>query len=233
MSPTLLCLHGAGFTGYVFDSQRRAFGDLRAPNLPGHERPGEPATVAEFADYVEGYVQDEGLANVVLCGHSLGGAIALEVTLRALPQVQGLVLFGSGARLRVGAHLLEGLKDDFESTTSTIARSLYADGNSPLVAQARQSFARVGQAQTLRDFGACNSFDVKEQLSRIRVPLLAITGKHDVMTPPKYALSLAAGVGRGSAIIIENAGHMAMQERPAETNVALLDFVTGLQSTVQ
>lgn len=232
MSPTLLCIHGAGFTGRVFDGQREVFSDLRAPNLPGHESPGAPATIDEFAGYVEEYVRDEGLGRVVLCGHSLGGAIALQVALRGLPQLEALVLLGCGARLRVGAHFLDGLKDDFEETASTVARSLYADVSSPLVAQATSSFTRVGQAQTLRDFTACNSFDVTAQLSNISAPLLAITGIHDVMTPPKYAQTLAAGVAHGSAAIIEDAGHMVMQEQPAQTNVALLNFVTTLKSRV-
>lgn len=230
MRETLLCIHGAGFTGRVFEAQRAAFADLQAPDLPGHDNAGEAASVEQFADYVEAYIQAEGLSRVVLCGHSLGGAIALQLALRALPQIRALVLVGSGARLRVNAPLLEGLQHDFKSTARSIAGLLYADSRSPLVAQATQSFIRVGQAQTLRDFLACNAFDVTAQLSKINLPVLAITGRQDVMTPPKYAQALAAGVLNGSFMLIKNAGHMVMQERPAETNAAVKDFVTGLWS---
>jgi pimeloyl-ACP methyl ester carboxylesterase len=223
-----VCLHGAGFTGYVFDAQRAVFGDLRAPNLPGHETPGEPATVEEFAQYVERYAQAQGLDRIVLCGHSLGGAVALQIALRKLISVEALVLLGSGARLRVAPAILEGLKEDFEATASRIAGALYADANSPLVTQARRSFLKTGQAQLLRDFTACNSFDLTAALSSIGIPLLAVTGEQDVMTPPKYAQALAAGVVHGSSLIIPNAGHMVMQERPVETNVALRNFVTAL-----
>lgn len=225
---TLLCIHGAGFTGRVFGAQRDISDDVRAPNLPGHETPGEPASVDEFADYLGDYIKDQVLERVVLCGHSLGGAIALQLALRGLPQIQALVLLGSGARLRVAPEFLQGLEDDFESTADKIASALFADHGSPLVAEARQSFATVGQAQTLRDFAACNSFDATARLSTIHVPVLAVTGKHDVMTPPKYAQSLATAVPEGSCIFIEDAGHMVMQERPAETNLALQKFVTGL-----
>ncbi|MDQ6933604.1 MAG: alpha/beta hydrolase [Candidatus Eremiobacteraeota bacterium] len=225
---TLLCIHGAGFTGRVFDAQREIDSQFRAPNLPGHQSPGEPASVDDFADYVEEYIKDQELDTIVLCGHSLGGAIALQLALRGLPQIQALVLLGSGARLRVAPQFMQGLQDDFESTAGKITSALFADRTSPLAAEARRSFAVVGQAQTLRDFAACNSFDATARLCTMHVPVLAMTGKHDVMTPPKYAQSLAAAVPDGSCIIIEDAGHMVMQERPAETNLALQKFVTGL-----
>ncbi len=228
MSVSLLFIHGSGFTATVFEAQHHAFAGSRAVNLPGHLSPGTPSSVGEFADYLEQYITAASLESTVVCGHSLGGAIALELALRRVPQVAALVLLGAGARLRVAANLLEGLQHDFAQTARKIAGQLYADPSSPLVAQAVASFESVGESQTLRDFKACNAFDVTADLSSVRVPVLAITGDRDVMTPPKYAHALAEAVLDGTVRIIGNAGHMVMQEQPAETNIALKNFVTGL-----
>jgi 3-oxoadipate enol-lactonase len=83
---------------------------------------------------------------------------------------------------------------------------------------------KVGQAQTLRDFRACNAFDATERIASLRVPLLALTGERDVLTPPKFAQWFADRVPGAQARILPDAGHLAMIERPEETNAALRAF---------
>ena len=87
----------------------------------------------------------------------------------------------------------------------------------------------VGQAQTIRDFRACDAFNASERLADLPVPLLAIVGASDALTPPKFAQFLADRVPEGSARIVEGAGHFAMVERPEETNA--LSARSSLEST--
>jgi pimeloyl-ACP methyl ester carboxylesterase len=83
----------------------------------------------------------------------------------------------------------------------------------------------VGRTQTIRDFRACNAFDVSERLGSLKVPMLAITGAADVMTPPKYAQFFADRVPGATARILPDAGHLAMVEHPHETNAEIRAFV--------
>ena len=221
----LVFIHGSGFTGAAFSAQRAAFPSAYAPDLPGHTVPGRCASVTEFADFIESYLRTHDLHEVVLCGNSLGGAIALECGLRRLPAVVGLILLGSGSRLRVSPGFLTQLAEDFDGAAHTIAGYLYADPTPERVAAAVASMRAVGARQTLLDYRACDAFDVTDRLEDLRLPLLAITGESDRMTPPKYALALASRVPGAEARIVQGAGHLVMIERPSESNELIEGFV--------
>lgn len=224
---TLVFIHGAGFTGACFERQVKAFAGSHAPNMPGHCEPGNPATVEDLALSIAFYAAHNDLSDVVLCGHSLGGAVALHIVLEQLLPVKKLILLGSGARLRVADATLDSLERDFPEGARQIAGHFFADPAPKLVEWAVGSMLTVGAAQTLRDFRACNEFDVLDRLGEINVPLLALTGEHDAMTPPKYAQALADRVPGAQARIIPAAGHFLMVERPEETNEAIRAFLSG------
>jgi len=226
---TLLFIHGSGCTSDAFEYQMPAFPQAHAPNLPGHASPGGGETVGEFADFIERYIAQYNLHDVVLCGNSLGGAIALEVALRESPEVRAIILLGSGSRLKVAPAILEGLVKNFEQTAAQLAGYMFAQATPERIAFSVQSMQTVGQAQTLRDFQACNAFGVTNRLPELLIPVLALTGKQDVMTPPKYAQLLADRVPAGEVRIIPGAGHLVMIERPAETNDAVAYFVNRVR----
>lgn len=223
---TLVFIHGAGFTADAFAEQTAHFPNSHAPNLPGHLTGGAPESVSEFAVFVAEYVREQALSDVVLCGHSLGGAIAMQVALDGTIPLRGLVLVGAGARLRVAAPFLAGFANNFEQTACEVAAGyFFADPTAERVAWAVGCMEAVGQAQTLRDFRACDAFDVLDQLDQIHVPVLALTGETDKMTPPKFAQALAGRVPDAQARIVPGAGHFVMLERPTETNEAIRTFL--------
>lgn len=225
---TLLFIHGAGFTGACFSEQLAAFSGSHAPDLPGHCSPGEPQSVTEFAKFMASYIEQRHLTDVVLCGHSMGGAVALELALRRHPALRALVLLGAGARLRVGPAIFERLEADFAEGTRFVAGFFFADPTPERIDWAAASMQRVGQQQTLRDFRACDAFDALDRLGEVALPLLAVTGDQDKMTPPKFAHAFADRVPGAQARILEGAGHFAMVERPAETNAAIAAFLRGI-----
>jgi len=227
---TIVFVHGAAGSGRHFHAQRHAFPNAIALNLPGHGgTPGSAATIGEFADFVEAELRARDLSNVLLCGHSMGGAIALELALRGTAGVNALALVGSGARLRVNPAFLQALRDDVRAGARALAPFLYAELDREREEQTVADFERTGGAQSVRDFEACNAFDVTERLPELSLPVLALTGERDAMTPPKYAQFLAGRVPDGRLRIVPEAGHMLMLEAPAETNAALAAFVQEVE----
>jgi 3-oxoadipate enol-lactonase len=226
----LFFIHGAGCTADVFKDQLSEFAGASAAVLPGHDAaaPATAATIAEFADAVAGQLRDRRARDTVLCGSSMGGAVALELALREEPAVGAVVLIGSGAKLRVAPGVFDALENDFEAAARWLAKQFFADPTVKRVEAAVASMLRVGQAQTLLDFRACDAFDATERIGSLTVPLLALVGEHDTLTPPKFSQWLAGRVPAGTARILQGAGHLAMIERPAETNAALREFVDAL-----
>jgi len=228
----LVFVHGAGCTGAVFHEQIAVLDDAIALTLPGHTTPGEPDSIEAFADAVARELSQREIADAVVCGHSMGGAIVLELALRHDPRVRAVVMLGSGARLRVAPAIFEGLERDFEAAAREIQRLSFASPTPERINAAAQVMIAVGQAQTLRDFHACDAFDRISRLQEVNLPLLALTGEQDALTPPKYAQALADRVPTAAARILTGAGHLVMVERPADVNDALRSFVTQVESSI-
>jgi pimeloyl-ACP methyl ester carboxylesterase len=162
----------------------------------------------------------------------MGGAIALELALRRERRVRAIVMLSSGARLRVGPAFLEQIETDFAVAARELPRYFYAQPSPEQLAASARMMLEVGPAQTLRDFRACNAFDRIDRLGEVSLPLLALTGDADVMTPPKFAQALADRVPGALARIVPQAGHLVITERPADVNGALRAFVNHLESSI-
>jgi 3-oxoadipate enol-lactonase len=223
-------IHGSGCTGSVFAAQAAVFPGSYAVDLPGHGTPPlqEPASIALYADAIERELETRGIEGAVLCGNSMGGAIALEVGLRKNPRVGAIVMLGSGSKLRVAPALFESFERDFEAGVRGVVPMFFANPTPALIETSVAEMLAVGQAQTVADFRACDAFDATERLGDLAVPLLALTGEQDRLTPPKYAAFLADRVPGAEARILPDAGHLAMVERPDQTNAALRAFVDRL-----
>jgi pimeloyl-ACP methyl ester carboxylesterase len=226
----LVFIHGAGCLPRVFDAQLAAFPHSRAIALPGHGTPGEPSSIDAFVDALAADLDATGSKRVVLAGSSLGGAIALTLALRRDPRIACVALLGSSAALRVTPSIFEAIDADFPTAAGMLAGMFYHEQRPEWIEDSARMMLEVGQAQTRRDFEACNAYDIRQRLEEIDVPLLALTGEHDVMTPPKFALSLADRVPGAQARIVGGAGHLLFVERPAETNDALRAFVTNIEA---
>ena len=224
----IVFIHGSGGTGEVWHAQRAAFPQAHAPSLPGHTTPGAPISIAEFVEFLHDYIGRLGTRKAITVGNSLGGAITMLHALQYPAEVAATVVIGSGAKLRVAPRILAGLEANFDAAATELASSMFAAQDAELQAEIVAQMQRVGRDQTLRDFRACDAFDVSEQLPAFAVPFLAITGSKDAMTPPKYGMFLRDRIIGGQYREIEGAGHLAMLEAPELVNAALSEFIDRL-----
>ena len=108
--PALLLLHGAAASHLALAPLAPLLPgpELIIPSLPGRLGSlGPPlSTVAALAAWAAALVRQLGHHQIVVAGHSLGGAIALELALSEPDLVCGLALIASGARLRVLPEIL-------------------------------------------------------------------------------------------------------------------------------
>jgi pimeloyl-ACP methyl ester carboxylesterase len=109
---TLVLVHGSGGDHTTWKPQLEglaAAARIVALDLPGHgASSGEGCdTIGAYAAVVCRFLNGLGSGAVVLGGHSLGGAIAQTLALDAPELLRGLVLVGTGARLKVLPELFE------------------------------------------------------------------------------------------------------------------------------
>lgn len=227
--PSLLFLHGAGGTHRHWGKQTQGIGDANraALDLPGHghSKGKGRQTIEEYADLVAEFVVALDLESPTVVGHSMGGAIALDLALRYGDRLGDLVLVGTGARLRVMPSLLQGLRGEYESTVDLLCGYAYGPlASEEMVRSGREEMMAIGPEVLLGDLLACDRFDVMGCLSEVRLPTLVICGEEDQLTPLKYSQFLADHIPGARLVTIPEAGHMVMLEKPQETTDAIAAF---------
>ena len=106
----LLFIAGSGSGKEAWVYQTEYFADAEAIALPGHPE-GKPCpSVDEYVAGLRAYIHQQQYQDVVLVGHSLGGAIAQLYGLKYGDEVKTLVLIGTGARLKVSPDFLASVK---------------------------------------------------------------------------------------------------------------------------
>lgn len=204
---TWLFLHGAALDARVWAPWRARLGG-RALDLPGRgARAAVEADVGAFA----AALSPEVPADAVVVGHSMGGAVAMELALRR--PLAGLVLVATGARLRVSPAILDHVAD--AAARGVVARLIGGlwGPEAPVELQTlfAESEASVSPDSALADWRAADRFDRRTQLAQLRVPTLVIGGDDDALTPPRYAQWLADTLPQ-STILRLPGGHLAAWE---------------------
>ncbi len=226
--PLLFC-HGSGGGHHHWLYQLKAMPPPVKPlafDLPGHGRSDNTPLddVYMYRDWLKLFSQSFGLKNFILTGHSLGGAIAMAYALEHPEDLHGLILVGTGARLRVLPAFLEELKQG--RVPETMIEYLYAPGASEeLISLGLREMKNTAPEVYLADLTACDNFDIRENLSQISLPTLIICGSEDSLTPVKYSQFLKENIPQSRLEIIEGAGHMAMLEQPDAVNRAIAKFI--------
>ncbi|MEW5725086.1 MAG: alpha/beta hydrolase [Thermodesulfobacteriota bacterium] len=233
--PSLVCIHGTGGSRATWRFQLEGLEgamNVAAPDLPGHGRTPGPvlSSVAALAEWTARVLETWNLpAPVVLAGHSLGGAVALETALRRPDLLGGLILLATGARLAVNPVLFEGLEKDFAGTVGLIGQWAVARSADPaVVRELGELMAANPPATLITDFRACDEFDRRPDLGRLDLPVLIVCGEKDKMTPLTLSEFLKENIRGSRLAVIPEAGHYVMNEKPAQVNQAVLEFVLGL-----
>lgn len=253
--PPLLCLHG----GLGFDhsylrpgldplSERRQLVYL---DLRGNGRSAEPTewagvTDRTWVDDVEALRRELHLGDIVLFGHSYGGALAQEYALRHPEHLRGLVLCataaayddGEGAFARARARatpeqeaaLLETFStplpddDTFASRVRTVLPLYFHDAEAHGMA-AFDSVRFRAAAFKRAALDCLPAFRTLERLRGITAPTLIVTGADDWFTPPVQAERLARGIPHAEVAVLEKSGHYPFIEEPELFRAALGDWL--------
>lgn len=234
--PMALLVHGSGGSHRAWAAQYGPDGPrpVAALDLSGHgdsedvgTDPGRP-TLRAYAEDVVAVARETDAE--VLVGNSLGGAVLLEVLLSGWYLPSGVVLAGSGAKLAVHEALRAALAEDFERAIDLLHEPdrLFHDPDPTVLERSKDQLRETGRPVTERDFLTCHRFDVRDRLGEIEVPLLALVGVHDTLTPIPYHEALADGVQRGELSVVDGAAHLAMIEQPTAVAAAIEGFRDGI-----
>jgi pimeloyl-ACP methyl ester carboxylesterase len=233
--PPIILIHGAGSSHLVWPSEiRRLVGQrVMAVDLPGHGKSGGVGlqTISSFADQMVEFLAALGLYQAVFVGHSMGGAIALEMAIQHPTHVAGLGLISTGAYMGVDPSFLENLANPL-TVPSALAifrqRAFGLQANPALIERCMLSMKETRSSVLYSDWRACAEFDQREAIARAESPTWVIVGSDDQITPVAYAHFLAGKLPAARLQIIPGAGHLAVLEHPARIAQGLQQFLAAL-----
>jgi len=238
--PPIVMLHGYGghlnnwmFNQPILAAERTTY----ALDLPGHGQSAKDVdggTVDALTLSVLAWMEALEIDRAHLVGHSMGGAVALNLALNESHRVASLTLvasvglgpeinhgyitgFVAAGRRKEMKPLLQQLFAEPELVSRDMVNNILKfkrlDGvNAALSALAEGVFPGGAQALILRD-----------RLDAVDAPTQVIWGAEDNILPPSHADGLLANIG---VYVLENAGHMPHMEQASEVN-ALIGKIAG------
>ncbi|TMC12926.1 MAG: alpha/beta fold hydrolase [Chloroflexi bacterium] len=257
--PPLLLIHGLGASSMAwhFQLERLAEGHrVFAIDLPGHGAsppPPGPVDGDLAADVVVAFLEQVLGGPAAVAGHSLGGALALLVTLRRPRLVSALALVSSaglGRELSLSLRLmcLPGADRLVEVAGPWLVRAVgrvgplrrrFAGGGAvdvlaPVLAEAldlyRERHAIRAFTTALRAVAGMRGqrarYVLADRLGELDVPVLVVWGSGDRVLPLVHGLRAAEAV-RGRFEVLD-CGHSPMLEAAARFTEVLREFLAGV-----
>lgn len=261
---TILFIHGLGGNRRHWQASQPALSQdfhTIALDLPGYgasqlrELPDENL-LHFFSTAIAAFMDSLSIQQAHICGHSMGGQLAVLFSLQHPERVNKLILVAPAGFETFTLQEAEGLNQYAEASYPQIQpeaqiRAAYA-----------MNFSRMPEAaeDLIQERLALNSSSyfptyanvligvvsgmleapVTDRLSEIQKETLIIFGEDDKLIPNRYLhpeLTTAAVAGKGQQEIagsrlelIPDAGHLLMLEKPAAFNDLIMDFLKNTNS---
>ena len=219
--------------------------DVVAWDLPGHGYnhtvPDESFTMSELAQGVLNVLEeileqrDQFGGSFAYAGDSVGGCVGLQLLLDHPARVSAAVLLATGAKIAEPAMWAGRIGQVSVSGTPVLVSGSAERWFGPgfLERSPAAGSALLHALQDTDDQGyiqvceALAEFDVRDQLGKIDVPVLAVAGSVDGATPTENLSEIAEGVQHGRLVELEGIAHLPPAEAPAEVARLIRRHVLG------
>jgi len=206
-----LLIPGIGVSSTYFERLApilNEFGPVYAVDLPGFggvPHPGTALTIGEYADLVGAVVDDLGLVDPVLVGHSMGSQIAVDLAARR-PELTTVALIGP-------------VVNPAERRVVTQARRfVQAAWHEPAKVKvlAVSAYLFCGFRWFSRILPEMMSYRIEDRLPRVSAHTLVIRGEHDHVAPREWVERVGGLLPSSRLWEIPGAAHSVMYAHAEE-----------------
>lgn len=207
-----------------------------ALDLPGHgqstkrlDNPGLATMTAVLAQFMDKL----GISSAHLVGHSMGGAIAMQMAADQPSKVKSITVIASaGLGSEIGSYVDNYVAAQNRKDLKPVLEQLFADKSlvSRQLVDDVLKFKRLDGVEPLQRSLAATLFGGRKQqdapglkLSSNMPPALVIWGKEDRVIPVDHAGNLPGA----KVHVIENAGHMVFMEKASDVNALIKAHIAG------
>ena len=238
----VLLLHGFGgdLDNWMFNLDSLAEKHrLLALDLPGHGqsvKTNVDPSLSGMATFVSKFLDVLSVSSVHVVGHSMGGAIAMQLASDSPETVKSLGLICSaGLGPDINSDYLRGFVEaQSQQELKLVLQQLFADEslvNLQLVNDLLNYKRIDGVEATLNALSetlisAGEQTFLTDNIVASGIPVLVIWGKQDRIIPVSHAQNYSAAGGSCVEVeIFDSAGHMVQMEKAHDVNRSLLNFL--------
>lgn len=175
-------------------------------------------------------------AKFALCGHGMGGVVALEVLRRAPERVIRLALLGTNALMDTPQEAADREPRMIGAKAGRFAQMVETELLPRYVGQGPRQQAAMADLQEMalslgpdiyarQERAMQRRRDQQATLRKITPPTLVLAGSDDQVVPLKRQEFLAGLIPYAKLQVLDGAGHMSMLEDPEGVTEALYDWM--------
>jgi len=212
--------------------------DVIAPNLAGFGDSASltaPDSIKGHSELVWRTLDELGVDQIYLLGHSMGGMVVQEMTAMQPARVAKLIAYGTGpvgnlpGRFETLDASRRRLREDgTEATMRRIAATWLVDGAASVGYPACIAEGIKGTQQAaLASLDAWEKWNGENALGQITAPTLVIWGEKDRSYPRSQIDALMAGIPDARLALMPGCSHAAHLENPTEFHEHLDAFLSS------
>jgi 3-oxoadipate enol-lactonase len=200
----------------------------------GHsEAPKGPYTIEQLSSDVLGLMDTLKIARANFCGVSMGGLTGVALAARHANRFERVVLANTAARIgspevwvpRAARARTEGMLALSDAVLPRWFTADYIEREPVVLAMIRDVFVHTDKEGYALNCDAIDATDLRPETHGIKLPVLVISGTHDVAATPAQGRELAQAIP-GARYVELDASHISNIEKADAFTKTVIDFLT-------
>lgn len=199
------------------------------PMLPIYEMPIKEAGLEGLQKFVENFVAEMNLDNMIIMGNSLGGHVGILYTLNNKSKVDKLVLTGSSGLFENTMGGSYPRRGSYDYIRERVAYTFYDPNvaSKELVDEVFETTKSIPKCMRIVAIAkSAQRNNLAADLPTLVVPTLLVWGLNDTITPPMVAHEFNRLIPNSELKFIDKCCHAPMMEHPKKFNQLVEDFLT-------
>jgi pimeloyl-ACP methyl ester carboxylesterase len=231
----IIFVHGWMDDCSVWKSQIELFAkkyNVIAYDHRGHGRSDKPKgdySIQTLSNDLHSLIQKLNFEKVTLIGHSMGGMTALIFTLDHPDKVSKLVLVGTTAKMTFSFRIYLWVMIhifSYESFARGKIEFNYHEPSEQVIKEALDIAMKTPKYAAYECFTEfTKNYDIRDRVSKIKVPTLIVVGEKDKATPVEMSQYLNRQIEGSKLRFIPDSKHMVMIDKSEELDEIMEEFI--------
>ena len=196
--------------------------------------------VQDFVTLVDQFMEQLGISQAPLVGHSMGGTVSLSVAIQYPQRVRKVVVVGSpivGSSLNFLLKLFGQRPVAYVVYNNMWGFRLFYHLLAPLYSKDKRwpemmdrDLSKITLESFLYSIASLRKTDLRPRLNEIKIPAMGMYGDKDIVVHPAQWKDMLAGIPHARIERFHEAGHFIMLDDPQRFSETLKNFLDDEQA---